>query len=57
MGLVTIFSGLGRLIAPPLGNSLADISPSLPFVLWTSLAVGGFLGLCLLREKKVLAAA
>ena len=57
IGLVTILPGLGRLIAPPLGNSLAHISPSLPFVFWMSLAVGGFLGLCPLRENKVLAAA
>lgn len=57
MGLVMVFAGLGRLIAPPLGNSLADISPSLPFVFWACLAVAGFLGLCLLKEKQVLVAA
>jgi len=26
------FSGVGNLIAPPLGNSLAGISPGFPFV-------------------------
>jgi MFS family permease len=57
MGLVMIFSGLGRLIAPPLGNSLADISPDLPFIFWASLAAMGFLGICLVREEKALAAA
>jgi MFS family permease len=57
MGLVMIFSGLGRLIAPPLGNSLADISPGLPFIFWASLAAVGFLVLCLVREEKALAAA
>lgn len=52
MGLVMVFSGLGRLIAPPLGNSLARFAPSLPFVFWASLATVGFLGLCLVREEK-----
>jgi len=57
MGLVMFFSGLGRLIAPPLGNSLAYKDPALPFVFWASLAVVGFLGLLLVREKKALAVA
>jgi MFS family permease len=57
MGLVMIFSGVGRLIAPPLGNSLADISPGLPFIFWAFLAAMGLLVLCLVREEKALAAA
>ena len=52
MGFVMFFSGLGRLIAPPLGNSLATTAPALPFVFWTSLAVAGFLGLLLVREER-----
>jgi cyanate permease len=56
-GLVMVFSGLGRLVAPPLGNSLADIAPALPFVFWASLATAGFLGLFLVREEVALAAA
>jgi cyanate permease len=54
IGLVMIFSGLGRLIAPPLGNSLANVVPSLPFVFWAILAAVGFWGLCLLKERGVL---
>ena len=57
MGIVMVFSGLGGLITPPLGNSLASISPGWPFILWASLATLGFLGLCLVREEKALAAA
>lgn len=57
MGLVMFLSGLGRLIAPPLGNSLASTGSSLPFVFWASLAVLGFFGLFLVREEKVLVAA
>jgi MFS family permease len=51
MGLALVLSGLGRLIAPPLGNGLAGIAPALPFVFWASLAAAGFLGLCLVRER------
>jgi MFS family permease len=54
MGLVMFFSGMGRLLAPPLGNSLAYKAPALPFVFWASLAVVGFLALLLVREGKAL---
>jgi hypothetical protein len=52
-----LFSALGRLVAPPLGNSLASIASGLPFALWASLATAGFMGLWLVRERKALAAA
>lgn len=52
-GLLMALSGLGRLIAPPLGNSLAHIAPSLPFAFWACLAAAGFLGLFLVKEEKV----
>ena len=54
MGLVTFFSGLGRLFAPPLGNSLAYKAPALPFVFWACLAIVGFLALIWVKEGKVL---
>jgi len=53
IGLVMMLSGLGRLIAPPLGNSLANIAPGLPFVFWAALATAGFLVLYLLKERGV----
>ena len=40
-GFVLVFSGVGSLIAPPLGNSLADVSPELPFVFWAGMALVG----------------
>lgn len=43
-GLVMVFSGLGNVIAPPLGNSLAAAAPGLPFVFWAALAVVGLFG-------------
>jgi ACS family D-galactonate transporter-like MFS transporter len=51
IGLAMILSGLGGLIAPPLGNSLATIAPATPFVFWASLAAAGLLVLCLVKEK------
>jgi hypothetical protein len=36
---------LATVIAPPLGNSLAAISPSLPFAFWSALAFMGAAGL------------
>ncbi len=41
-GLLMAWSGLGNVIAPPLGNSLAAISLSAPFVLWAAMAAVGF---------------
>jgi cyanate permease len=52
VGLVLSFSGLGSLLAPPLGNSLAGIAPGLPFLCWTVLAIIGFLSLYCIKEKR-----
>ena len=52
IGLVTAFSGLGNLIAPPLGNSLARLAPGIPFLFWAALAVMGLLGLYLAKESR-----
>ena len=38
IGLASTISMVGAFIAPPLGNSLADIDAGLPFVLWAGLA-------------------
>lgn len=57
MGLVMLFSGLGRLTAPPLGNSLASTASALPFLFWAALATVGFLVLWAVREQKALAVA
>jgi MFS family permease len=53
-GMVMVFSGISNLIAPPWGNSLASITPGLPFAFWAGLTVFGLIGLFLAREKKVL---
>jgi MFS family permease len=52
VGMVMVFSGLGNLIAPPLGNSLAAIAPGLPFVFWVALTLVGFIGLLSSSEAR-----
>lgn len=49
-GLTMAISGLGTFIAPPLGNSLAGLSPSAPFILWTGFTILGII--CLLQVKR-----
>jgi hypothetical protein len=56
-GFVMAISGIGNVIAPPLGNSLAVYGPSMPFAFWAGMAVFGMVGLSLTktpyREKRV----
>ncbi|MBI5670913.1 MAG: MFS transporter [Chloroflexi bacterium] len=54
-GLVMVFSGLGNVLAPPIGNSLATTSPGLPFLLWAALALLGLVGLWAAQESNVVA--
>jgi ACS family D-galactonate transporter-like MFS transporter len=49
-GFTMAISGIGNVIAPPLGNSLADYGPSVPFAFWAALAVFGII--CLAWTKK-----
>ena len=50
IGLVLVFSRLGNLLSPPIGNSLAQYNPALPFLFWSSLAVIGFAGFYFFKE-------
>jgi hypothetical protein len=50
IGITMVFIGFGNLIAPPLGNSLAQITPSAPFLFWTFMAGFGFVTLLLFHE-------
>jgi AAHS family cis,cis-muconate transporter-like MFS transporter len=49
MGVVLTILRLGGIIAPPLGNSLASISPGAPFFLWAAMAA--FSVICLYFVK------
>jgi MFS family permease len=51
MGMVMVLSSLGSIVAPPLGNSLAVYGASIPFLLWSGMAVLGLGGLVVLKEK------
>lgn len=52
LGLVMIFSGLGNMVAPPLGNSFATTAPGLPFLFWAFMALVGVTGLLLARSRQ-----
>jgi MFS family permease len=50
MGMVLVFSRMGSLLSPPLGNSLAEFNPSIPFVLWAALALIALFCLFFVKE-------
>lgn len=51
-GFVMAFFYVGALIAPPLGNALADYSPAGPFALWTALAILAVVSVYFANERK-----
>jgi cyanate permease len=57
MGLVLTLSRLSASVSPPIGNSLADVDVSLPFVFWAALAAVALLGFYLMREERTEAGA
>jgi fucose permease len=52
LGLVTSGSMLGGFLAPPLGNSLADIGPGVPFFFWSGLTALSLPLFLFLRKPK-----
>jgi len=50
MGLAQTVMNVGSLISPPLGNSLADISPGCPFFLWAAFGLLGLIAFIFVRE-------
>ncbi len=51
IGLASTISMLGAFLAPPLGNSLADINQGLPFILWAGMAALGIPLMLLIRKR------
>jgi len=51
IGFAQVFFALGGAFAPPLGNSLAAVGPSVPFFLWAALAALGFAAFALLQVQ------
>jgi MFS family permease len=54
-GLTMAISGIGNMISPPLGNSLADVWPGAPFVFWAMLGALGMVCLSLIQKPRVIA--
>jgi MFS family permease len=52
-GLTMAVSGIGNLIAPPLGNSLAVLWPGAPFAFWSGLSALGMACLLLIKKRNV----
>jgi MFS family permease len=53
IGLTLMLSRLGGLIAPPLGNYLADYSLRLPFIFWAAMALLGLIMVVIYKEGKI----
>jgi MFS family permease len=49
-GFAFAVSGIGNVVAPPIGNSLAIFWPGAPFAFWSMLAVAGVICLALVKE-------
>jgi len=52
-GFTMAISGIGNVIAPPLGNSLAVFWPGAPFAFWSGLTVFGLVCLALVEKRKI----
>jgi len=50
MGLAQTVLSVGSLISPPLGNSLADINPGFPFLLWAAFGLLGLVAFIFVKE-------
>jgi len=50
LGLAMTLSRVGGIISPPIGNSLADINPGLPFIFWAALAAVALFGYYFVKE-------
>ncbi len=49
-GFIMVYLGMGNMLAPPLGNSLAVYGAGVPFAFWATLTVLGLLVLTLVRD-------
>ena len=52
IGLIHTISRVGEIVSPPIGNSLADIDPRYPFILWSGMAVVALIGFTFLKDVK-----
>jgi MFS family permease len=52
IGFVLVFSGIGNLFAPALGNSLAKFDSGLPFLFWAGMCLVALYGFYAIKEKR-----
>jgi cyanate permease len=52
VGFVLVFSSIGNLFAPALGNSLVHTDAGLPFLFWAGMCLVGLYGLLVIKEKR-----
>ncbi len=57
LGFAMAISGIGTVLAPPIGNSLAVLWPGAPFAFWSALAVFGMICLSTVKQAQALPAA
>jgi MFS family permease len=50
LGIVFTMGQIGSVASPPVGNSLADINPGLPFIFWAGLSIIGLFTMALSEE-------
>ena len=55
IGLMQSIGRIGPFISPPLGNSLASISPGTPFLLWSAFALMALMSSFFIRRKRSIA--
>lgn len=51
-GFVTLFANIGILLAPPIGNKLADFGAGVPFLFWAALVLAALLIMTQVPERK-----
>lgn len=51
-GMVMVLSAIGSLLAPPIGNSLGELQPQLPFLFWALLTLVSMIALLVTKEKR-----
>jgi MFS family permease len=54
-GFNFVFSGLGNIIMPAIGNSIAESHPNMAFAFWAACGVLGLIGILMVKERQTTA--
>jgi predicted MFS family arabinose efflux permease len=52
VGLAMLFSSIGSIISPPIGNSIAEQQLNAPFLFWAGMAALAFIASTFIKERK-----